>query len=70
MQWLQKQVEPKDIIPTTSELLHSYDYGNVIGYIDMLRTIHEGDWDEAMDMKAWARGQGWTGRDMSPKQML
>jgi len=46
------------------------DCGNVHGYIDMLHTIHEGDRDEAMDMKAWARGQGWTGRDMSPKQML
>jgi hypothetical protein len=46
------------------------DCGNVHGYIDMLRTIHEGDRDEAMEMREWARGQGWTGRDVSPKQMI
>ena len=46
------------------------DCGHVDGYIDMLRTIHEGDRDEAMEMREWARGQGWTGRDVSPKQMI
>jgi hypothetical protein len=46
------------------------DCGNVHGYIDMLQTIHEGDRDEAMEMREWARGQGWTGRDVSPKHMI
>lgn len=46
------------------------DCGNVHGYIDMLRTIHEGDRDEAKEMREWARGQGWTGRDVSPKHMI
>jgi hypothetical protein len=46
------------------------DCGHVHGYIDMLRTIHEGDRDEAMEMREWARGQGWTGRDVSPKHII
>ncbi len=46
------------------------DCGNIWGYIDMLRTIHEEDKEEAMQMRAWAQGQGWTGRDASPKQIL
>ena len=46
------------------------DCGNIHGYIDMLRTIHGGDREEAMDMREWARGQGWTGRDVSPKHMI
>ena len=46
------------------------DCGNVHGYIDMLQTIHEGDNSEAMYMREWARGQGWTGRDVSPKHLI
>ncbi len=46
------------------------DCGNVHGYIDMLRLIHEGDRDEKQEMRDWARGQGWTGRDASPKLMI
>jgi len=46
------------------------DCGNVSGYIDMLRTIHEGDRNEAKALSEWARGQGWTGRDVSPKNMI
>ena len=46
------------------------DCGNVDGYIEMLRTIHEGDKLEAKGMREWARGQGWTGRDVSPKNMI
>ena len=46
------------------------DCGNIHGYIDMLRTIHGGDREEAMDMREWARGQGWTGRDVSSKHMI
>jgi len=46
------------------------DCGNIPGYIDMLRTLHEEDRDEAMEMREWARGQGWTGREVSPKHMI
>ena len=46
------------------------DCGNVHGYINMLRTIHEGDRDEKQEMRGWARSQGWTGRDASPKHMI
>ncbi len=46
------------------------DCGNVHGYIDILRTIHEGDKDEAREIREWARSQGWTGRDMSPRHMI
>ncbi|MCF7942434.1 MAG: hypothetical protein K9M84_12550 [Spirochaetia bacterium] len=119
MERLQKQTEPKHIMPITTELLYSYDYGdewevdislvkefgkddqnvddetaaavianrkpvciakdglhvlddcgNVPGYIEILRTIHEGEKEEAMEMREWARGQGWTGRNVSPKQVL
>jgi hypothetical protein len=116
---LQKKYEPKHIMPITTELIYSYDYGdgwevditlvrefgkenqsvddetaakvianrtpmciakdglnvlddcgNVSGYIDMLRTIHEGDRIEAKEMKEWARGQGWTGRNVSFKHVI
>lgn len=119
MERLQKETEPKEIMPITTELVYCYDFGdgwkvdvtlvrefgrdnqmvddetaanviatrkpvciardglnvlddcgNVSGYIDMLRSIHEDDKEEAKHMKNWARGQGWTGRDVSPKQML
>ncbi|MFA5467628.1 MAG: hypothetical protein WC224_01060 [Sphaerochaetaceae bacterium] len=46
------------------------DCGNVHGYVDMLRTIHEGDQDEATEMRQWARSQGWTGRDVSVSRMF
>ncbi len=46
------------------------DCGNISGYIDMLQTIHEGEGEEAQWMKKWARGQGWTGRDVDPKHMI
>ncbi len=46
------------------------DCGNVHGYIDMLRTIHEDDRVEKQEMREWARAQGWTGRDVSPKHMI
>lgn len=31
------------------------DCGNVSGYIDMLLSIHEGDWEEATEKWEWAR---------------
>ncbi|MDY0289515.1 MAG: hypothetical protein RBR15_11885 [Sphaerochaeta sp.] len=119
MSTLQKKSEPTKILPITTTLVYSYDYGdgwevdislvrefgkdnqgvddetaakviadrkpvciakdglnvlddcgNVHGYIDMLQTIHEGDRDEKQEMREWARSQGWTGRDASPKHMI
>lgn len=116
---LREEAEPKNVMPITSTLLYSYDYGdgwqiditlikefgkdnksvddetaatvintgkpiciakdgldvvddcgNISGYIDMLQTIHEGEREEAQWMKEWARGQGWTGRNMNPKHMI
>ncbi|MBC8452787.1 MAG: hypothetical protein H8D65_02910 [Spirochaetes bacterium] len=46
------------------------DCGHIRGYINMLRTIHESDRDEAKEMSEWARSQGWTGRDLSPNNMI
>lgn len=46
------------------------DCGNIYGYIDMLRTIHEDNPYEALEMREWARGQGWTGRDVKPKNLI
>lgn len=46
------------------------DCGHVSGYVEMLRAIHEGERDEAMEMKTWARGQGWTGKDVSPEKLI
>ncbi len=118
MERLQKQAEPKRIMPISTELTYSYDYGdgweveislirefgndtqavedetaarviadrkpiciakdglNVLddcggmsGYMRMLQTIHGDDRDEAAFMKDWARGQGWTGRNVNPKNM-
>jgi hypothetical protein len=46
------------------------DCGNVPGYIEMLRTIHEGDRNEAKEMREWARSLGWTGRNVSSKNMI
>jgi len=46
------------------------DCGNVHGYIDMLETIYEGDRYEALDMKEWAKWQGWTARDTSPNNLV
>ena len=119
MERLQKEAEPKEVTPITSQLCYSYDYGDgwevdislvreygkdnravedktaaaviadhkpvciakdglnvlddcmgISGYIDMLQTIHEGDRDEIAEMKTWARSQGWTGRNVSPKHMI
>jgi predicted transcriptional regulator len=119
MRILQKESEPNGVMPITSQLVYSYDFGdgwevditlvkefgkdnqivddetaakviadgkpiciakdglnvlddcgNVSGYIDMLRTIHEGEREDAREMKEWARCQGWTGRDVSPKNLI
>ena len=46
------------------------DVGGVHGFVDMLRTLHGDDEVEAEEMRAWARGMGWTGRMSRPENML
>ena len=46
------------------------DVGGMWGYRDFLVTIHEGSEEEQDEMREWARYLGWTGRNVSPKNML
>jgi predicted transcriptional regulator len=46
------------------------DCMHISGYTEMLQTIHEGEPEEAQEMKEWARGQGWTGRNVNPKYLI
>lgn len=46
------------------------DVGGMWGYRDFLVTIHEGSEEEQEEMREWARYLGWTGRNVSPKNML
>ncbi len=46
------------------------DVGGMWGYRDFLVTIHEGSEEEQEEMREWARYLGWTGRNVSPRNML
>ena len=46
------------------------DVGGVSGFADFLIDLHEGDPDEREALKQWASGQGWTGRESKPKNIL
>lgn len=49
------------------------DIGGLYGYQDFLRTINSknpDDEDEKEDLKAWAKGMGWTGRKVKPDNIL
>lgn len=46
------------------------DVGGIWGYRDFLVTIHEGSEEEQKEMCEWARYLGWTGRNVSPRNML
>lgn len=46
------------------------DVGGMWGYRDFLMTIHEGSEEEQEEMREWARYLGWTGRNVSPRNML
>ena len=46
------------------------DVGGMWGYRDFLVTIHEGSEEEQDEMREWARYLEWTGRNVSPKNML
>ena len=47
------------------------DVGGIIGFADFLQTIHESDnEDERENLREWARGLGWTGRNSKPCNRL
>lgn len=46
------------------------DVGGMWGYRDFLVTIHEASEEDQEEMREWARYLGWTGRNVSPKNML
>ncbi len=46
------------------------DVHNVWGFADMLSVIHGKNKQEAKEMRAWAKSQGWTGRKSKPENML
>ena len=50
------------------------DVGGIHGFLDMLKVLRAPDTEtndeERKDMKAWARGMGWTGRTPKPENLL
>lgn len=46
------------------------DVGGIGGFIEMLRTLHGDDKEEAESMREWASDQGWIGRSVKPERML
>lgn len=46
------------------------DVGGVYGFADFLKQLHEGELEDSESIKAWASGMGWTGRQISPKNIL
>lgn len=46
------------------------DVGGISGFFDFIRTIHGEDANEVAEMRAWARGLGWTGATVKPEKLL
>jgi hypothetical protein len=46
------------------------DVGGIGGFVEMLKTIHGDNKDEADSMREWASGQGWFGRAVKVENML
>lgn len=46
------------------------DVGGVGGFIEMLKTLHGDDKEEAGSMREWASDQGWFGRSVKAENML
>ena len=46
------------------------DVGGIGGFVEMLKTIHGTNKDEADSMREWANGQGWFGRSVKVENML
>lgn len=46
------------------------DVGGIGGFIEMLKTLHGNDKEEAESMREWAYGQGWQGKAVKVEKML
>jgi len=46
------------------------DVGGIGGYINFLRVVHGEDPDQKEDMREWAKWMGWTGRMVTPENLL
>lgn len=46
------------------------DVGGVGGFVEMLKTLHGDDQEEAASIREWASGQGWFGRLVKVENML
>lgn len=46
------------------------DVGGVGGFVEMLKTLHGDDKEEAESMREWASDQGWFGRSVKAERML
>ena len=52
----------------TGDLLD--DVGGIGGFVEMLKTLHGNDQEEAASMREWANGQGWFGKSVKVENML
>lgn len=46
------------------------DVGGIDGYVDFLKTLHEGEREERESCRFWASDMGWSGRRTKPENML
>jgi len=46
------------------------DVGGIGGFVEMLKTLHGDNKEEAESMREWASGQGWFGRSVKVENML
>ncbi len=46
------------------------DVGGIYGYVNFLKTIHEGEPEERESMREWAKWMGWTGRMYKAESVL
>ena len=46
------------------------DVGGIGGFVEMLKTLHGNDQEEAASMREWANGQGWFGKSVKVENML
>lgn len=46
------------------------DVGGIWGYVDLIRTLHSDDREEAQSMREWAESLGWSPRMNKPEKML
>ena len=46
------------------------DVGGIGGFVEMLKTLHSNNQEEADSMREWANNQGWFGRSVKVENML